>query len=71
MGSTAQTKASVKHNKSKDSITIRPDKETGAKIRTAAKERGIGVTEFILKSIEFYTGEPLPRKENHEKLRNP
>lgn len=55
MGSVAQTKASVKHNKSKDSITIRPDKQTGAKIREAAKERGISVTELILSAVKEYT----------------
>lgn len=55
MGSAAQTKASVKHNKSKDSITIRPDRETGSKIREAAKERGISVTELILSAVKEYT----------------
>lgn len=54
MGSEAQTKASVKHNRTKASITIRPDKETGAKIRMAAKERGISVTELILKAVKEY-----------------
>ena len=48
MGSEAQTKASVKYNKKKDSITIRPDKETGAKIRKAAKDAGKSVQAFIL-----------------------
>lgn len=55
MGSAAQTKASVKHNKSKDSITIRPDRETGAKIREAAKERGMNITEFLLTAVKEYT----------------
>lgn len=54
MGSEAQTKASVKHNKKKDSITIRPDREIGTKIRTAAEDRGISVTEFILNAVEKY-----------------
>lgn len=70
MTSKAQSEANVRYNRKMDSITIRPNRETGSKIRAAAAERGISVTEFILKSIEFYTGEPLPRKENHEKLRN-
>ena len=51
MGSEAQTKASVKHNKKKDSITIRPDKETGAKIRSVAEQRGISVTELIMTAL--------------------
>lgn len=55
MGSKSQSKASIKHNKTKDSITIRPSKEIGLKIRAAAKERGISVTELILQAIEEYT----------------
>ena len=54
MGSEAQTKASVKYNKKKDSITIRPDKETGAKIRQAAETAGVSVTEFILTALKEY-----------------
>lgn len=55
MGSEAQSKASIKFNRSRDSITIRPDKETGARIRRAAEERGITVTELILKAVNQYT----------------
>ena len=54
MGSKAQTKASVKFNRSRDSITIRPDKETGAKIRRAAEAAGVSVTEFILTALKEY-----------------
>lgn len=54
MGSEAQTKASVKFNRTRDSITIRPDKETGAKIRRAAQDAGISVTEYILTAIKEY-----------------
>lgn len=54
MGSEAQTKASVKFNRTRDSITIRPDKETGAKIRQAAQGAGISVTEYILTAIKEY-----------------
>lgn len=54
MGSEAQTKASVKFNRTRDSITIRPDKETGAKIRQAAQDAGISVTEYILTAIKEY-----------------
>ena len=52
MATKAQIKASVKHNREKDSITIRPDKETGAKIRRAAEEGGVSVTEYILTAIK-------------------
>lgn len=54
MGSEAQTKASVKFNRTRDSITIRPDKETGAKIRQAAETAGVSVTEFILTALKEY-----------------
>lgn len=54
MGSEAQTKASVKYNKKRDSITIRPDKETGLKIRRSAEIRGISVTELILMALKPY-----------------
>lgn len=54
MGSKAQTKASVKYNRKRDSITIRPDKETGAFIRKAAEEKCISVTEYILNAIKKY-----------------
>lgn len=49
--SQAQINASVKYNKSRDSITIRPDKGTGALIRAAAEKSGVSVTEFILKAV--------------------
>lgn len=54
MGSEAQTKASVKFNRKRDSITIRPDKETGTKIRRAAETAGVSVTEFILTALKEY-----------------
>lgn len=49
--SQAQIKASIAHNQKKDSITIRPDKETGLKIRTAAQEVGESVTTYILEAV--------------------
>lgn len=52
MGSDAQSRASTKWNRSRDSIVIRPDKETGAKIRKAAKEAGLSVQQFILAALE-------------------
>lgn len=54
MATKAQIKASVKHNREKDSITIRPDKETGAKIRQAAHDAEMTVTEYILTAIKSY-----------------
>lgn len=54
MGSKAQTNASVKYNRTRDSITIRPDKETGARIRRAAEESGVSVTEYILTALKEY-----------------
>ena len=52
MGSDAQSRASAKWNRSRDSIVIRPDKETGAKIRRAAKEAGLSIQQFILTALE-------------------
>lgn len=54
MATEAQIKASVKYNRTKDSITIRPDKEKGAEIRNAAEESGVSVTQYILNAIEKY-----------------
>ena len=57
MGSEAQTKASVKYNKKKDSITIRVDKEIGAKNREAAESRGMSLKEFLLMAVKPYIEE--------------
>lgn len=46
--SDAQKRASYKWNASRDNITIRPDKETGAKIRQAAADAGQSVQQYIL-----------------------
>lgn len=54
MATEAQIKASVKHNRTKDSITIRPDKEKGTEIRKAAEKIGVSVTQYILNAIEKY-----------------
>ena len=54
MATKAQSKASVKFNRTRDSITIRPDKETGAMIRVAASASGQSVTDFILTAISAY-----------------
>lgn len=49
--SEAQKRASYKWNSSRDNITIRPDKETGAQIRQAAAEAGMSVQQFILDAV--------------------
>lgn len=54
MATKNQIKASVKYNKTRDSITIRPDKATGEKIRSAAKEKNISITELILTALKEY-----------------
>ena len=52
--SEAQKRASKKWNESRDKITIKPDRETGAKIRAAAEAAGQSVTQFILSALEKY-----------------
>ena len=52
--SDAQKRAAAKWKASRDSITIRPDKETGALIRAAAAEAGLSVQQFILRAIAFF-----------------
>ena len=37
-----------------DCITIRPLKEVGESIRSAASAEGISTTQYILKAINFY-----------------
>ena len=49
--SEAHKKASAKWNSSRDNIMIRPDKETGAAIRTAAAAAGLSVQQFILTAV--------------------
>lgn len=51
MATEAQIRASVKHNQSKDSITLRPSKEEGARIRQAAADAGMSVQAFILSAL--------------------
>ena len=52
--SEAQKGASEKWDSSRDRITIKPDKETGAKIRAAAAAAGQSVTQFILSALEKF-----------------
>lgn len=52
--SEAHKKASAKWNSSRDNILIRPDKETGARIRAAAAAAGLSVQRFILSALSEY-----------------
>lgn len=49
--SDAQKRASYKWNASRDSITIRPDKETGAQVRKAAVDAGQSLQVYILQAV--------------------
>lgn len=57
MASQAQSRASTKYNQKLNSITIRVDKETGAKIREAAESRGMSLKEFLLMAVKPYIEE--------------
>ena len=52
--SDAQKRAAAKWKANRDSITIRPDKETGSTIRAAAAAAGLSVQQFILKAVDFF-----------------
>ena len=52
--SKAHKEASKRWNQSRDSITIRPTKETGASIRAAAAAAGLSVQQFILKAVAMF-----------------
>lgn len=52
--SEAQKKASKKWDSTRDRITIKPDKETGAAIRAAAAAAGLSVQQFILRAIDKF-----------------
>ena len=49
--SKAQIRANVEYNRRHDSITIRPDKEIGARIRAAAAAHGQSVQGYILDTL--------------------
>lgn len=57
MASEAQSRASTKYNQKLNSITIRVDKEIGAKIREAAEARGMSLKEFLLMAVKPYIEE--------------
>lgn len=51
MATDAQVRAAVKHNKTRDSITLRPSKADGAQIRQAAADAGQSVTAYIMDAV--------------------
>ena len=51
MATEAQRRAVIAYNKKQDSITLRPDKETGAAIRQAAQDAGKPLQRFILDAV--------------------
>lgn len=52
MASKAQIAANIRYNKSMDSITIRPSKDTGQAIRAAAAEAGLPLQRYILQALQ-------------------
>lgn len=51
MASEAQIRANVAYNRRQDSITIRPSKEEGTRIRQAAADASMSVQAFILSAL--------------------
>ena len=47
----AHNEASIKYNRSRDNIMIRPTKEEGARIRAAAADAGQSVQQFVLDAV--------------------
>ena len=58
MATKAQIRANVAYNRRQDSITIRPSKPEGARIRAAAAAAGMSVQAFILGVLRQHIGEP-------------
>lgn len=54
MASEAKRRANIAYNKRQDNIMIRPSKERGAAIRSAAAQEGQSVQAFILRVLEEY-----------------
>lgn len=50
----AQKRAAKNWKSKRDSITIRPDKETGAAIRAAAAAAGLSLQQYILKAVAAF-----------------
>lgn len=51
MSTEAQIRASTNYNRRMDSITIRPSKEEGARIRQAAADADTSVSQYILGAV--------------------
>ena len=60
--SEAHSRASVKYNKARDNIMIRPTKEDGAEIRQAAAAAGQSVQGYILEAC----AEKMQRENNKQ-----
>lgn len=49
--SEAQKRANIAYNRRQDSITLRPSKEEGARIRKAAEDAGQPLQRYILEAV--------------------
>lgn len=49
--SEAQKRANIAYNRRQDAIMLRPDKETGQKIRQAAQDAGKPLQRYILDAV--------------------
>lgn len=49
--SAAKRRANAAYNRRQDNIMIRPDKETGARIRAAAAAAGQSVQRYIIETV--------------------
>lgn len=56
MATKAQIRANIAYNRRQDSITIRPSKDEGARIRQAAADAGMSVQAYILDTLRSRIG---------------
>ena len=56
MASEAKRRANIAYNRRQDSITIRPSKAEGARIRAAAAGAGMSVQAYILDALRARIG---------------
>lgn len=54
MSTDAQKRASTNYNRRQDNIMIRPNKEEGAAIRTAAAAAGMSVQAYVLRAVRVW-----------------
>lgn len=57
MSTPAEIAAVKRYQQGRDNIMIRPDKETGQRIREAAAAAGLSVQRYILDAVEAYQAE--------------